>query len=691
MSTAVFKITDGTNSVDLLELREGVAVQGWMQAVATYKGGGTFQQSSLSDGRRLVDKHFDAIQESVPIPNIAGGSQDITISILHDLFALMEKASDYWASDWCDTPVWLELRAECETNTRYALVVTAFIPNIADIYAPSAFVSPDYPLTDMQLIIEREHWTGNAPGIGTATEISAVEAYGGVSYGNVDDSGVRDPVTSGAYLTNMRGVRNYTHIYTWSAANGFSANLLGGPFPYDLIDVAGAAPAVNDLLYFGIQTNVPAQWPRSLVLDIGTAQTGISLAWEYWTGAAWVAITSIQDNTATAQPLDTAGVNSVHWAIPTLVPMGAVNVNGVNAYWIRARVTAVPGPVVAPTQQNRNPYMIDWPYTEIQAIETQGDIPALTRIKLAVESHNDGGAGEIDNFFYNRVIMGLRSMARGTNFTAYLNADNQAAANPTGITFSAAGGAFTVANLVQFATVTNVGNISSAIAVAATDAFTWTLAPAIAPEYYGTFRAYALYWFSNYAAPNLTTYLKVKLGAGGETLTSPTSVTLAASTTTYLLVDYGKVTIPQPGILTTADPMTVELTTNIELLGAVTGALIHLVLIPVDEWALDTEDVVNDADSTVEEGRYLDIDSVVNPKIPLRSLVRQTSDEEVTGIYLAVKNGPAIMQRAARQRLWALMCAPLSAGSTTWVADIRTCASVQIERQQRYLGPRGTL
>jgi hypothetical protein len=690
--TAIFKLTNGTQSVDLLGLAEGVSLDTWRQAVAQYKSGGTFQQSSLADGRRLVDKRFAEIRETLQIKIGAGVAitQDVSIGILHELFALMECASNYWVSDWSNAPVWLESKASCETNTRYALVVTANFVDLDNIYGDPFYSNAAF--ANLTMVIERGHWLDNEPGSATATEISAVETYSGVNYGNVDDSEVREPVTSGVYLTNMRGVENITHVFTWSAANGWSANLLGGPFPYDLIDVAGAAPAINDLLYFGIEFNAPAapgQELRSLVLDIGTAQTGISLVWEYYWGGAWLPLPSVQDNTAVGgQPLDTTGVNSIHWVIPTAVPSSLVIVNGITAQWIRARVTAVPGPVVAPTQQNRNPYMIDWPYTEIQSDKIAGDIDSLARIKLVVESQDGASVTGVEDLFYSRVIMGLRSMSRGANFTAYLNADDDAVANPAGITFSCAGGVFTIASVPSISPVTQAGAFGAGV-TAPTDAYTWTLDTSIAAEYYGTFRAYAVFRGTT-TFGNVVTRLKIKLGAGGETISSPAQIS-PGTTFEFLLMEYGKITIPQPGILTTDDPMTVELIINIELVGAgASGYLIDLVLIPVDEWAIDTQDTVNDGDSTIEEGRYLDIDSVINPKTPLRSLARTVATDEVTGIYLAVKNGPAILHPNSRQRLWALMCAPLSPGSTTWVADIRTCASIQIEKVQRYLGPRGT-
>lgn len=678
-NTAILKITDGTESVDLLHIREGVSIEAWRQAVAQYRAGGTFQESSLADGRRLVDTKFTAIREAMPIKIGQGGTrgnQNASILMLQKMFALFQKAAAYWTTTWQCEPVWLEKRASCETNIEYGHVVTATIPELDDIYQTGFDTGA---MTGMTLIIERGHWLENAPGTGTATELSAVETWNSVDLGNVDSSGDREPATSGVYIQNMRVPANITHAFTWSAANGFSGNLVGGGVPFDLVDVAGAAPAVNDYVAFGVDISIqPDSSMRSLVFDIGTAQTGISLTWEIYSsvGPGWVAM-SVQDNTATAQPFDTAGINSVHWYLTT---QANSTINGVNAWWVRARVTAVPGPVVAPVQQNRDVYSITWPYTEIQADEVNGDLPALTRIKLAVQSHNDGGVGGIDDLYFNRFVAGLRSMSRGTNFTAILNTDNRVGINPTGITTAPASGGN------QFAAADAAIEMNVAGVSAMADRAVFTFDTSISPEYYGTFRAFVRFRPVTGSA-NIVTQLRVKLGAGGETITNPENVTW--STFDYIIVDYGKVDIPGQDILDCGDSITLEIAVQIETTGAAQVGILDMIMIPVDEWAIDTQDVVNDADSTIEEGRYLDIDSVVYPKRTLRSLARETSDDEVTGTYLAIKNGPAIVQHNSRQRLWCFMMRSETAGSSTWIGNIQTAATIQIERNQRYLGPRG--
>lgn len=677
MKTPILKLTNGTDSISLIDLVNGIALVSWRQAVAQYKGGGTFRQSSLSDGRRLVDKRFDNAQENLTIKIGAdgGGDQNQSIAVLHALFALLEGASDYWAHDWVETKVWLESRASCETNTRYALVVKSNLAELADIYST---LFNNGAMDEMSLEIEHEHWLDVPPGTGTAVPISAVETFDGRNLGNVSSAGVRTPATSSVYVANKRNVANLTDIYTWSAANGFSANLMDAALPFDLIDDIGVAPAINDYIAFGIDTTIADSGPFvSLVLDIGTAQTGHSLTWEYWNGA-WVAL-STKDNTATAQPFDTAGINSVHWQPP--IAWATVAVNAITGYWVRARITAIPGPLITPTQQNRDIYSIVWPYVEIQASEIAGNLSALARMQLTVQSQDDGGAATLDDLYFNRVLVGLRSISRGSLFTSCLNAADEQ--NPAGLTVTT-DALTTIAVNVE----APAGRSAAFLTVGAeplADRVIFTFDTTLSPHFYGTFRVFGRFLTATFDA--ISTQLRVQYGSGGESKTLPESISWANDS--WLVADYGKIDIPPPGVLSSADAITLTMAVQIQTTGAAAAVLYDLVLIPADEWIVDTNDVVNDADSTIEEGRLLDIDSIINPKTPIRSLARDATTAEATGIYLAKKNGPATLRNNDLQRLWYFAMRTDAPGSSRYLAESAIAMTLEIEKQQRYLGPRG--
>ena len=152
----ILKVTDGTSTVDLLNLSSGYSAAEWRQTISQYKGDGTWSQSSMSDGRVLVAKHFDNAQETFPFPAIVGGENDITINALSDLLILCEKASDYWKFTWQDSPVWLVARSKYETNTRYAYLLTGSIPQAGDVI--NRAFGDDSILVNLELRVERSQW-----------------------------------------------------------------------------------------------------------------------------------------------------------------------------------------------------------------------------------------------------------------------------------------------------------------------------------------------------------------------------------------------------------------------------------------------------------------------------------------------------------------------------------------------------
>lgn len=161
---AILNITDGITTVSLTKPSgaNGYHLSNWTPAISVYKGGGTWQNSPLSDGRRLVDKRFDNTIETFEI-KLNGPTQDETIREGQELRRLLEKASSYWTADWQDEPVWLEVQASCETNKRYAIIYTGAVPQDDNFFA-QPFLQPDGAVIDeLTLVIERGHWTAHRP------------------------------------------------------------------------------------------------------------------------------------------------------------------------------------------------------------------------------------------------------------------------------------------------------------------------------------------------------------------------------------------------------------------------------------------------------------------------------------------------------------------------------------------------
>jgi len=97
-------------------------------------------------------------------------------------------------------------------------------------------------------------------------------------------------------------------------------------------------PAVNDAYYFGSGSQF-----NKLILDIGTAGApvynpgvaGWQLTFEYWNGSSWVALSWWEDGT---NGFTNSGPGNIYITIPT--NWAITSVSGINAYWIRARVSS---------------------------------------------------------------------------------------------------------------------------------------------------------------------------------------------------------------------------------------------------------------------------------------------------------------------------------------------------------------
>lgn len=219
--TAILKITDGTTEVDLLGT-DGYILNSWRPAISGYKGGGTYQSSSLSDGRRLVHKTFENVIERLDL-KASGASQDILIRTTQELRRLLEKASDYWTTSWQDEPVWIEAKASRETNTRYAIIQAGKIPD-DDNPMSQPFLQPrcEAVMDGLTLLVERGHWLANEPGDGVCVEVSGEQDWA-MNYPLVFDGDTQKiTIPQAASIDNRPGAGNRTiTAHGWIRANSY--------------------------------------------------------------------------------------------------------------------------------------------------------------------------------------------------------------------------------------------------------------------------------------------------------------------------------------------------------------------------------------------------------------------------------------------------------------------------------------
>ncbi len=496
------------------------------------------------------------------------------------------------------------------------------------------------------------------------------------------------------YIANKHNKAQLTHIYV-DNGGAFGANQVA----LAAFNLLPAAPALNDAIYFGSDTTTADSGPFcSLVFDINAVRTG-RVIWEYWNGA-WqgFAIAEICDNTGTnadgRESFEVAGVNSIHWEQQS--DWVTTTVNGVTGYWVRCRVT-IAGTTT--TQQNRPVYSILWPYVDIASTEVGGDIPAIVEIQIEPKSKitNDDVTGLGPDLYSNKVLLGLRSLSRGEDFSPFINLQDEQ--NPNGISITLG---VSATNVVDPTTATGRHTLfNPAGVVAMQEEIRVQFTRDAALQYYGTYRMLIRGRQLNGVADSLYVQIEHKVNTYSTLKWSPKRQ-FATNAEDWQVLDFGQWQLPGFTDVNDGEGVTgLELVINCESTVGGPGDLVfyELILWPIDEWAVEALDVSLDGvqgwvgGDRDNEGvwRYLSVDSLRFPRRVLRSSSR-VSDADVRSVWRPITNGPAILQANADQRLWALSLRNDDTGSLDedeYISEPYVGATVLINQAKRYLSMRG--
>ena len=508
-----------------------------------------------------------------------------------------------------------------------------------------------------------------------------------------DVSGANDPTCAEeeVFISNHHVQSNITHVFTYySNIPSWSGNLLNGSIPHTLFS---NNVAVGDLIYFGVDSTLIYACPfSSLVFDILTAVgSGVTgLVWEYWNGA-WVALTT-QDNTnadglMTGVAFDTTGVKSVHWILPS--DLATTAINGITAWWVRVRVSAVSGVAAddtPPWQQNRNIYAVNWPYIEVNEDDIGGDIEALIKARIQNQSDKDTAIAAVPELPVERLICGLRSLDRGADFSAYLNCADNDRTDIT-VTVPAAQSAFGTSNFGPTGRVVVVTNAITSFLD--TYAVQFVFSPDLSKQFYGTYRCFITGYQSSVAAGGLE--IKCHYGFLDGLKVWGSIAASWVNINNFEILDLGIIELP-PGDFPVddyADQLFIGISTK-GTTGTEDCVLFSVILIPVDEWSADNiypydEDSGLSRRGTADQ-RVLDIDSITYPKKHIRSVAREETTEYIRSNWQVIANGPAVMQANKNQRLWFTSA---YWESSAWVFFQETADTVSIEKTQRYFSFRG--
>ncbi len=507
-----------------------------------------------------------------------------------------------------------------------------------------------------------------------------------------------------AYVANKHNTIGLTHILV-EDGGVFGANLLSRDPPYSLLP---AVPAANDRIYFGIATTVIHAGPFcSLMFDLSQAQANIAdIDWEYWNGA-WTALSPMQDNTdqdgaMSGASFDTTGRKSIHWAQPD--DWATSTVDGVAAYWVRAEVQDAG--TQPPIQQNRHVYTCLWPFYEIQKDQLNGNIPALARHYLRNQTHR--AAAPAMDYYYNRVLIGLRSVNRGEYFSPYLNFSDRTMQNFSALTpggeigFYDVGTGATVADTTaptgQALSITNAGAVTATVAY-------WVLNPAISEQYQGTFHCYLRGQQTSGAAGDLSlavTFISSTAPAAGtyEDAFYTTPWVEFETTEDWEVLDFGMVSIDTEYGAFPSTWLTINVIAQGD--GSVDATLYDLILLPIDEWAAEAVDVKVTESSLVGRrsagaftptiaggyGQILNLDNVSDPH-KWRTTTHAAGDDSVFYLWQGrAPEGPVLLPDT-HQRLWFFSSQSDTSVSVQEQGYPIVCGSVQAWASERYLLMRG--
>lgn len=635
----IFQITDGTTTIDLLD-KTKYFLQKWRPKIPRYKDGGIYQGSILSDQRRITDRRFSTVIETMTI-TIMGTDYDTVIANLRSLLVLIEQATNYWINGNSNI-VYIIAQAETESNPRYASIIKGDIEELPDPFGIDAEVGIKIDgtavgsgMVDVDLTIERRQWGNSAPGTSTVTEISATQSFNSRTLG-------RSATTAAeVFISGKHNQANLTHVYRYdSSLASFSSNLLDAAQPYKLFpDPAGN----GDILYLGSSTAVSDSGPfSSIITDIETAAAGTyTLTWEIYTGS-WSGLTT-RDDTSNFK---TTGVNGIFFA--QSASWATTSINGVTAWWIRVRISAFTSMSPVPTQANRNIYSVVKNYVSIASDAVNGDIPALSRITIVNKAHQQSPSPSVASSMH-RMMIGLRSSNRGTNFVSFLNASDEQ--NISGLTVAAPG---ISASFIDNTT-TPTGRIVQWVtggSASIGDRVTYTLDSTIAPDFYGEYRAFIITG-QTIADGVISAAVGLQFGSAGTQFgTSP------ISTDPVGLNDNGEGAIHDLGTVKIIKPPYDVDEITISILASATGSetidFWALVLIPTDEWAIDIFPPILEIDSPeagIDAIRYLNMDCITSPRDDLLAMLPNIADDLVSGLDAYSGASQSILQSGLGQTL----------------------------------------
>ena len=650
-----------------IEFIEGVyssffRVTNWEVQVPDYKGSGVFSSSPVAEGRKLIDGYWDNVVQTITFHLRGDGDTDITTQNaaaekLSELFNALQAARDFSKTSWVRDPVYMQYKADNETNYRYAFIANARIPQLADQYN---IEFAQLVMLDLDLIIEHPVAFGMPPGEGAPVLSGWQMTDSGQDYGNYDENGDILNTAEWVYLSNQHNLQNISNMHQGTGG----ANQIGSSLPRVITTSGGT-------VYFGISGGAGSAF-SNIVFYISRVAVGTSTGtWQYWNGSTWSTLT-VHNSSNGFQIL---GNHSISFDIPSdwaTTSPGALP----SGYWIRFVHS---GSWSVTPRIGREIYTACRNYVELPVNAVSGNIPSL----FSLAGLNLGVSG--DNV--NRVIGGLRSLSRGAEFQSIINLGDRQ--NDSDINILYDGQISDTAVIGQGSQVAFVARSNSTTPDLAT---TITISGTLAQQYTGEFRAFLV--IQKPTTMTVTANLEYRQTAGlAYTVNESVQIGTTATSLPYVL-DLGGVILDEdsnggslPSEVTFIVKTTADSTSNFDRCS--------LILIPVDEYQF--ESWVSEITNTFshwrpEEDDYAHVGSVLSKKILYRNQFIVTEGIEydrASMTFLTKSNGFMTVQASDGQRLHMLMVS-MPDQNDHWRFMANTFVKFRPFINPRYLGMRGS-
>jgi len=494
------------------------------------------------------------------------------------------------------------------------------------------------------------------------------------------------------YVANKQNKGIISHVFIYDAdgaeiPGNWSTNLLLETLPYDILP---DPVEVGDIIYFGSSDESTDGFGPfcSIVFDLSVIQEGVTGVWRYYDEVfGWTLFNfgSYVYLCGDQEIFKTLGVGSV-----VFEPMDGHapdhTVNGVTGYWVKFEVTAVNTPTT-PVQANRHIYTVTNPYVEIDELQVTGDIPALSRILIDIAACEQKAAS-------NTLVVGLRSLSRGNDFAAYLNASN--VQNPSGIVFNYTGGTsldqngdsitgYILNTFNYLPTLDTWNNMCS-----------WHIPSELAKQYLGDYHVYVRGYFNVYMRDITKIRLRVVFGDGYNVSYSDISGVYCFTLTEDEVLDLGKLSIHPSSTIRpddAIDMIEIYLDTYDTENNWGFGFIRDIILIPADEWIGSFS---MPGAGTMYYGKGVDIDAITVPRqyrAVETSIFGNTysSPDPTIGRSIAaemtrISSSEPIIQANKNQRLWFTQFYAHDLGI---YATHQHCGKVSMQHSARYLYARG--